>query len=238
MTGLIGTGVTATQYVVNIIDSTHFTIGNAPTAGAGSSTATFTGHTGLTKNGGGLLDIGDGNQGNKGVQYSFQGPITVNGGVLLIANDNNLGVAPASFNPAAIVLNGGELRSTAALTMNANRGITVGPQGGTITYTGGGALSLTQKITGPGGMTFNADSYSSAVTYSIANTVPDTYQGPTIIEVKNSTGGTCTFYITQPNALPSGTALTLALAPNYQSGSGANTTAATSFGTFNLTPMP
>ncbi|MGA2030663.1 MAG: autotransporter-associated beta strand repeat-containing protein [Thermoguttaceae bacterium] len=232
VTGLAGTGISGTtQYIVNIVDSTHFTIGNAPTASAGSATATFVGHTGLTKNGGGLLDIGDGNANNKTVAYSFQGPVTVNGGVLLVGNDTNFGIAPSTFNPAAVVLNGGEIRTTATMNMNANRGITVGPQGGTITYTGGSTLNLTGKITGPGGMTFDSDSYNSNIFYNISNTAQDTYQGPTIIEVKN---GTESMSITTVNALPSGTALTLALPPNYQSGTNGNVNAVTGFGTLNL----
>ena len=131
----------------------------------------------------------------------------MNGGILLVGNDLNFGPTPLSFNPAAITLNGGEIRSTAGLSLNANRGITLGPQGGTITYMGGGTLTLSGKVTGPGGLTFNADSYNTAggVTYNISNATQDTYQGPTIIEIKNAS----TMNITTANALPSGTALTL-----------------------------
>ena len=234
VTGLPGNFGTATiQYVVSVIDSTHFTIGSATTTSGAAATATFTGHTGLTKDGGGLLDIGDGNQTLKTVIYAFQGNVAVNGGVLLIGADGNLGTIPANtgFNPAAITLNGGEIRSTAGLTFAPNRGITVGPQGGTISYVGGSALTLTQKITGAGGVTFDADSYNGAVTYNVSNTTQDTYQGPSIIEVKNGS----TFNITTANALPSGTALTLGLAPSFQSGTGTAVTAVTGFGTLNLT---
>ena len=42
VTGLPGTGISGTtQYVVSVIDSTHFTIGNAPTANGTAATATF-----------------------------------------------------------------------------------------------------------------------------------------------------------------------------------------------------
>jgi autotransporter-associated beta strand protein len=232
VTGLPGTGISGTtQYVVNIIDSTHFTIGNVPTSNGSAATATFVGHTGLTKDGGGLLDIADGNANNKAASFSFQGDTTVNGGVLLVAADSNFGPAPLSFNPAAIILNGGEIRSTAGFSLSANRGITLGPQGGTISYVGGGTLTLTGKITGAGGLTFDADSYNGAVTYNVSNTVQDTYQGPTTIQVKNGS----TFNITQANALPSDTALTLALAPNFQSGNGAAVTPVTGFGALDLT---
>jgi fibronectin-binding autotransporter adhesin len=231
VTGLGGTGISGTtQYIVSIVDATHFTIGNAPTSSGAAATATFTGNTGLTKNGGGLLDIADGNQTNKTVTYSFAGPTTVNGGVLLIAADGNFGAAPSTFNPAAIVLNGGEIRSTAGVTLNANRGVTVGPQGGVISYTGGSTFTLSQKITGAGGMTFDADSYNGAVTFNLSNAVSDTYQGPTTVQIKNGS----TLAINNSNALPAGTALTLALAPNFQSGTGSAATPVTGFGTFNL----
>lgn len=232
VTGLGGTGISGTtQYVVSIIDATHFTIGNAPTTSGAAATATFVGHTGLTKDGNGLLDIADGNANNKTVAYSYAGPVTVNGGVLLIGADLNLGVAPSTFNPAAIVLNGGELRSTAGLSFAANRGITVGPQGGTISYVGGGTLTLTQKITGAGGLTLDADSYNGALTFNISNTTQDTYQGPTILEVKNGS----TMNVQTANPLPTGTALTLSLAPSFQSGANAAGTAVTGFGTLNIT---
>ena len=89
-------------------------------------------------------------------------------------------------NPAAIVLNGGELRSTAGLTFATNRGITVGPQGGTISYVGAATITLGTKDYRSGWrFTFDGDSYNGALTFDIANTTQDTYQGPTIIEIKN-----------------------------------------------------
>lgn len=233
VTGLTGTGIAGTtQYVVSIVDSTHFTIGNAPTSSGAAATATFTGNTGLTKDGNGLLDIGDGNANNKTVAYSFLGPVTVNGGILLIGNDANLGVAPLSFNPAAIVLNGGELRSTAGLTFAANRGITVGPQGGTISYVGGSTLTLSQKITGPGGITFVSNSYNTTGgnTFNISNSTQDNYQGPTTVEVKNAG----TMNVTTANPLPPGTALTLSLPPNFVSGTNGAALPVTGFGTFEI----
>ncbi len=133
VTGLAGE--TGTQIVTGIIDSTHFTVGVNAAAGAGSATATFTDHTSITKTGGGLLDLGDGN--NNVINNSFSGFTTVNGGTLLVKSDVNFGIVPGTAVPNAITLNGGEIRSTAGFTINANRGIFVGPQGGTITYDGG-----------------------------------------------------------------------------------------------------
>src|ERR1019366_4497773 len=84
--------------------------------------------TGLTVNGPGILDLSDGN--NNQTTNTFTGPTVVNGAVVLIDNDLNFGTAPATSNTAAIVLNGGEVRSTKGVTLSGNRGITVGPQGG------------------------------------------------------------------------------------------------------------
>ena len=44
---------------------------------------------------------------------TFSGPVTINGGLLLIDADTNLGTVPAGNTPNMIVFNGGELRSTA-----------------------------------------------------------------------------------------------------------------------------
>src|SRR5205085_12620652 len=54
VTGL--TGLAGTQTVTSVIDATHFTVAASATAG-GTASATFTSHTGLTKNGAGILDL-------------------------------------------------------------------------------------------------------------------------------------------------------------------------------------
>ena len=187
--------------VTGIIDATHFTVGVNAGAGAGSGTPVFTDHTGLTKTGGGILDLANGNVGGDG--NAFAGFITINAGVVLVRADADFGVVPATAVPNFITLNGGEIRSTAGFTVNASRGITVGPQGGTINYDGGATFSATSKITGSGGMTFESVSNSGATTFNLSAAAGAfTYQGPTTLVTK--TGSNITFTVGQefPAARP------------------------------------
>lgn len=165
---------------------------------------------GLTKNGSGILDLSDGNQqaqpsnGSPAVTEianTFTGPVTINGGVVLTNDDQNLGKVPATNNTAAIVLNGGDLRTTRGYTLAANRGITVGPQGGTLSYNGGGTWTLggntgsTSKITGTGSVTFSAipDGFSHNNSDTITlryNPGNNDYQGSTTLNTQKATSGT------------------------------------------------
>ena len=65
----------------------------------------------LTKNGSGWLDLSDGNGTTQ--TNSYTGITTINGGLVTIRNDRNLGAVPGSNTANSITLNGGELRMTA-----------------------------------------------------------------------------------------------------------------------------
>ncbi|MGC4014723.1 MAG: autotransporter-associated beta strand repeat-containing protein [Luteolibacter sp.] len=80
--------------------------------------------SGITKTGPGLLTLTGTN--------TYSGPMTVTGGTTSIGNDARLGAAPATVTPGSIVLDGGSLRVTFALTISANRGMTLGSNGGTL----------------------------------------------------------------------------------------------------------
>src|SRR5262249_5288466 len=127
--------------------------------GAGSANVTFTSHTGLTKNGSGTLDMSDGN--DQTATSTYSGITTINGGLYIVRNDRNLGAIPAvngvaTNTPHAITLNGRELRMTPTITLDSHRGITVGPQGGTISYNGGNTTQLSSyQITGSGSITYS-----------------------------------------------------------------------------------
>ena len=202
--GLVGYPAGTYQKIVSVVDGTHFTIGNTITTGAGTGTATISTPVGLTKTGGGLLDLANGN--NTGDGNTFTGPMTINAGTVLVRADVDFGFAPPSAVANAITLNGGEIRSTAGFTIAANRGIAVGPQGGTISYDGGGTFVASSKIAGTGGMTFRSISNSGNTTFNMSIAAGGTtYQGPTTLVSK--TGSNITFTVS--NELPTGTPVTI-----------------------------
>lgn len=96
---------------INIAYNASLTLGNI-TDGAG----TF----GITKTGGGTLTLSNNN--------TFDGAVTVQGGVLVAASDARLGNVPSSATPGSIVLDGGALRISGAIS--ATRGIALGNAGG------------------------------------------------------------------------------------------------------------
>ena len=109
---------------------------------------------------------------------TYTGKTIVNGGALLISNEDRLGAAPAAFVADQITLNGGILRITANATIDdANRGITLGPLGGTFNHNAY-TLNIANVITGAG-------SLSKTGNGGVILTGANTYTGRTII-----TGGT------------------------------------------------
>jgi autotransporter-associated beta strand protein len=93
---------------------------------------------GLTKLDGGTLTLSTNN--------TFGGPLNVAGGTVSIFSDANLGAAPASVTPGNLVLNGGTIQTTNALTINSNRGIALGPTTGT----GSGTFNIGTVAQGAG----------------------------------------------------------------------------------------
>ncbi len=113
--------------------------------GAVTVATTLSGSAGLTKTGAGTLILGGTN--------TFSGTTKIAGGTLQIFADQNLGAAPVSPTPGAVILDGGTLQTVSTTTLNANRGITLAAGGGTIDVATGGNLFYAGVITGVGNLT-------------------------------------------------------------------------------------
>ncbi|MEI6590352.1 MAG: autotransporter-associated beta strand repeat-containing protein, partial [Verrucomicrobiota bacterium] len=77
---------------------------------------------------------------------TFRGSVTINGGVLRISADNQLG-SISSFNASAITLNGGLIEATQTLTLSSYRGITLGSSDGGLAAASGATLTYGGVIT-------------------------------------------------------------------------------------------
>lgn len=151
---------------VNVSDTASLTIGGAISGGFG-----------LSKSGGGLLTLDGAN--------SYSGTTTIAAGTLSISSDGNLGAVPGGVTPASIVISNGTLRGTANLTINANRGIAVGPvtgagqgrvdvdSGDTVTYRG-----IVANNGGIGGLTKGGFG-------TLVLSAPNTYSGATVVKNGN-----------------------------------------------------
>jgi autotransporter-associated beta strand protein len=145
---------------VNAFGTSAGTIDN--TTGSGTYTLTLGSnngggtHSGVIKNASGTLGItkiGTGATTLSGAN-TFSGKVLVSAGTLNVGSDGNLGAVPGSFTPDAVTLNGGTLGLTAtAADINANRGITIGASGGTISASSGQTPSVESVITGSGVLT-------------------------------------------------------------------------------------
>ena len=97
----------------------------------------------LVKNGAGTLILSS--TGN-----NISTNVAITNGTLEISKDNQLGAAPGSFVANRLqISNGATLRTSAAVTLAQNRGITIGSGGGTLSINGGG-LTYGGRLTGTG----------------------------------------------------------------------------------------
>lgn len=145
----------------------------------------ISGASGLTMTGNGTVSL------NAVSSNAFAGPLEVDGGVIIPAADLSLGTTNdlGSFQAGRLVLNNGTLNASANLTINANRGIAVGPisgagwgglsvnTGGTLKYGGviadnGGSGGLTKSGYGVLSL-FGANTYSGPTTNLIGTLLLD-----------------------------------------------------------------
>jgi autotransporter-associated beta strand protein len=144
LTGAGGIALGASQTWTN--NSANLLTVSAPISGSGN----------LTKAGTGTLVLSGAN--------SYTGTTTVSpGGTLSISADTNLGAAPATPTAGSLVIDStGVLATTASFTLNANRGIKIGPTSGS----GSGILDVAAgtTLTYDGIITSNGDSGTGGLT--------------------------------------------------------------------------
>src|SRR3989440_269792 len=147
-----------------------------------------------------LTKAGTGRMTLSGVN-TYTGATAINGGVLSIAADNNLGAAPGSATPGQLAFGGGTLQTTATFTLSSNRGIAFNSTGTidvasstTLTYGGiaAGAGGLTK--TSPGALTLAGNNtYTGTTTVSAGMLLVNGSQSGSAVNVDGGTlGGTGT----------------------------------------------
>ncbi|NDD49477.1 MAG: hypothetical protein EBZ28_06440, partial [Alphaproteobacteria bacterium] len=121
--------------------------GLTATSGGGIQTfdGVFVGGNQFTKQGSGRFIL-TANSSN------YTGTIEVTNGTLQISNDNQLG-NPNTLDADRLILNGGVLRISSDVTLNSNRGITIGANHGDIYTNNGTTLTYGGVIAGAGNLT-------------------------------------------------------------------------------------
>ncbi|HEU5280609.1 MAG TPA: autotransporter-associated beta strand repeat-containing protein, partial [Gammaproteobacteria bacterium] len=178
---ITGTGTASLSSNINlIIGGSGLSIGGTGTltlSGVLSGSAGF----GFTKIGAGTLILSNTN--------TYQGSTNINAGSVSVSADGNLGTAPGSPT-ANIIFNGGSLITTADMTLDVNRSISMTGTGsfapatsttltipgvisgtGVLTMLGAGTLSLTGANTFSGGLTISSGTLSAGTNTALGSGV-------------------------------------------------------------------
>lgn len=190
---------TVNPNIITVNAAQDYTFGTTTSGSIGGS-------ANLNKSGTGKLTLTTAN--------TYTGKTTVNGGTLSVAGIANLGNTPASFTTDHLTLNGGTIEFTTSGSSAANRGMTLGASGGTVSTPPGVDFVNTPITTGSGSLT-------KIGAGSLALNAANTYTGGTVISngtvtVGNASGlgtGTTTLAggtLTFPNAITIGNPLHVA----------------------------
>ena len=219
--GAAPTAATAGKLVVNsgtLLASANFTLSSnrgialGPSSGSGSGEIDAAPGIALTyggiiaNNGGtGCLTVGSGsNTGTLALSgtNTYSGTTTINASTLSVSTDLNLGAAPTAATAGKLVINSGTLLASGNFTLNANRGIAVGPSSGTgpgeIDVAAGKVLTyagiIANQTGGTGCLTVGSGSNTGTLALSGSNTYSGgtTVNAGTIIVLNTSSLGTNT----------------------------------------------
>ncbi len=185
----------ATGNVINSVSGNKIvtvnSTGNTTFSGVIAGNGVGGGTIALTKIGSSTLTLAGAN--------TYSGGTTISAGTLAISADNNLGTAPSSVTPGSLVVSGGAVLSVStSMTLNANRGLAIGPSGATAaSITVGTAQTLIYNgiIANSGGATGGLTKSSSTGILILGGA--NTYVGDTTIS-----GGA--LQVTNASAIPSG----------------------------------
>ena len=158
-------GLTTSTNYLNTINGT----GSLALTGGGTHTFSLSGaalNISAAITGSDNITLTAGNLGLSGSNTGFTGKVTANGGRLFINSDLSLGAVPATFVADSLTLNGatyisgvvtgtGANYNNATPTLSANRGITLGANGGVfqIGYGSNGLTTINGAISGTGALT-------------------------------------------------------------------------------------